>query len=290
MCGRLGVIAAVNDLAAGGAVPEAVNTVILLPPGSPEEELREIEDQIIEVCGEEGLTILGGHTEVTAAVVRPLVIVTGLGRRAVVSAPAQPEPERTEPIPFPEGSERHAESAGSLAGCDIVLTKAVALEGTAILAGERAAELEEKFPKEFVRTAAGFVSELSVTKDARIALQNGARLMHDASEGGILAALWEFAGQARCGLEVQLSEIPIRQETVELAEYFDIDPYTAESAGCLLIAADDGARMEAALEEAGIPAKVAGRLTDGRSRILKNGDEVRFLDRPQPDSLLKILG
>jgi thiamine monophosphate kinase len=66
MCGRLGVIAAVNDLAAGGAVPEAVNTVILLPPGSPEEELREIEDQIIEVCGEEGLTILGGHTEVTA--------------------------------------------------------------------------------------------------------------------------------------------------------------------------------------------------------------------------------
>ena len=109
--------------------------------------------------------------------------------------------------------------------------------------------------------------------------------MHDVSEGGIFAALWEFAESSGVGLEIDIKKIPIKQESVEICEFFDINPYKIVSGGCLLIATEDGNLMVRELEKAGIPAVVIGKATDKNERVLLNEDEVRFLETVQVDEL-----
>jgi hydrogenase expression/formation protein HypE len=270
IAGRLAVIAAVNDLWSGGAVPETVTTVVLLPPGTPEEELRRLEQQIADTCREEQVKAAGGHTEVTAAVTRPVITAAGVG------CALRPQTGRQE--------------TAALEGMEIVASKYIALEGTAILAMEKGGDLQKRFAAEFLERSCHFADVLSVAPEARIALEQGAVLLHDASEGGILAALWTLAQKAGTGLDVDLKKIPVRQETIEIAGFFDIDPYRMESAGCLLMVSGEGQKLAEELESRGIPASVIGKLTGSRDRILRSGDEIRFLERPQPDALLEVVG
>lgn len=113
--------------------------------------------------------------------------------------------------------------------------------------------------------------------------------MHDITEGGIFGALWELAEGAGTGLDVDLKRIPIRQESVEVCEQFGINPYLLMSSGSMLIAADNGPALVRALEKEGIHGAVIGRATCGNDRILRNGEEIRYLDRPQSDELYKII-
>lgn len=269
--GELAVIAAVNDLAAAGCKPAAMETVILLPPGTQEQTLRNLVDQIASACLSQGCRLAGGHTEVTGAVTRPVVVASATGYPAFLSAAS---------------SHRRT----SLAGCDIVCTKWIGLEGTYLLATEKRETLETHFPIALLEEAAACGLQLSVLPEAAAAGKSGVHLMCNLSEGGLFAALWKFAEQAGTGLQIDLPSVPIRQVTVELANYFDINPYQMESAGSLLLAADDGPALVQELANVGIPAAVIGRCTKGRDRLLLNGDEVRYLDLPQPDALLPVLG
>ncbi len=271
--GELAVIAAVNDLAATGCRPETMETVLLLPPGTREQTLRELVDQIAGACISHGCRLTGGHTEVTRAVTRPVVIASVTGYPAFPLTPAQSQHQRA-----------------SLVGCDIVCTKWIGLEGTYLLATERRETLEAHFPIALLEEAAACGSHLSILPEAAAAGKSGVHLMRNLSEGGLFAALWKFAEQAGTGLQIDLPSVPIRQVTIELANYFDINPYQMESAGSLLLAADDGPSLVQELAAAGIPAAVIGRCTEGRDRLLLNGEEVRYLDLPQPDALLPILG
>jgi hydrogenase maturation factor len=112
--------------------------------------------------------------------------------------------------------------------------------------------------------------------------------MQDVSEGGIFGALWEIAKSVGVGLEIDLKKIPIRQETVEICEFFDLNPYKIVSGGCLLIATTDGNGMVLELEKAGIPATVIGKATDSNDRVLLNEDERRFLETTQTDELYNL--
>ena len=97
---------------------------------------------------------------------------------------------------------------------------------------------------------------------------------------------WLEAGG--CGLQVDVKAIPIRQETVEICEFFDVNPYQIMSSGSMLIAAKDGLKVMRALQDAGIPAALIGSMTEGNDRILRNGEEIRYLDRPKPDELYRV--
>ena len=112
--------------------------------------------------------------------------------------------------------------------------------------------------------------------------------MQDLSEGGIFGALWEMADGAGVGLDVTLKKIPIRQETVEICEFFGVNPYQMLSTGALLIAVKDGEGLVQKLGIEGIPAAVIGRTTAGNERILRNGEEVRYLDKPQMDEMYRV--
>lgn len=257
-----------NDLAASGAEPLGVMLSVLLPPETEEAELRKLMQDADRVCEGLGIEILGGHTEVTSAVRQILVTVTGIGRAS------------REDLLLPDTAK---------AGDAIVISKWIALEGTSILAKEREEELLERFQPELVRTAAGFERYLSVVEDAQAAKKAGVKVMHDITEGGVFGALWEIGEATGCGLRVDLHKIPIRQESVEICEYFDVNPYQLMSSGSMLMVASDGEKLVRALADAGIHSVIAGYLTDDNDRVLLNSGETRYLDKPQPDELYRAL-
>lgn len=258
-----------NDLAAAGAEPIGVMLTVMLPDSVEEPELRKMMQDVESVCSELQMEVLGGHTEITNVVRQPLISVTGVGKvkKSHVLQTSQIQPEQ-----------------------DIVITKWIGLEATTILAKEKEEELRKRFPAGIVDTAMGFDRLLSVIPESRIAMAHGVSAMHDITEGGVFGALWEMASGAGVGLEVDLKKIPIRQETVEICQYFDLNPYQIMSSGSMMIAADNGHELVRKLEAAGIHGSVVGRTNSGNDRILRNGEDVRYLDKPQPDELYKILG
>ena len=265
--GSSAVMAACNDVACSGAKPMGISVTMLLPTSFNEEELRDLMKDMDRACTECGVDILSGHTEVTRSVKEPLVVVTAMGSVA---------------------KSKMIHSSGVRPGMDIVATKWVGLEGTAILAKEREEELRTRYAKPFIDNAKVFGQMMSIIPEAAVATKSGAGAMHDVSEGGIFGALWELAQSGGVGLEIDLKKIPIRQETVEICEFFDLNPYKIVSGGSLLIATEDGNGMVLELEKAGIPAVVIGKATDGNDRVLLNEDERRFLETTQTDELYNL--
>ena len=216
---------------------------------------------------ERGPAVIGGHTQISAAVRAPVYSVTGIG--SIARDPAQ--------------AHRILQP-----GDVLVVTNAIALGGTAAIARAKEAELRTHYPFLLVDRAKEFAGQMAVGETARAITHFGAASMHDLSQGGIFNALWEMADQAGVGLEVDLKKIPVRQETIEICEYFDINPYYLYSAGALLVGTAHGEALVSYLGAQGIPASVIGRVTDGNDRVIRNGSEQRYLDRPKPDEWYRI--
>ena len=112
--------------------------------------------------------------------------------------------------------------------------------------------------------------------------------VHDVREGGIFAALWEMAATANVGLSIDLKNIPIKQHTIEVCEYFNLNPYMLRSGGTLLLACANGARLVEQLKNAGVQAAVIGQTTAGNDRLIRYDDEARFLEPPKMDEYYKV--
>ena len=97
--------------------------------------------------------------------------------------------------------------------------------------------------------------------------------------------MWELGEGAGAGLRIDMRKIPLRQETVEVCEYCGVNPYELMSGGCLVMTAEDGPGLAAALEAEGIPATVVGKVTAGSGRLLVNGEEIRYMNRPARDGI-----
>ena len=247
--GKLAIQITLNDLASAGASPIGVLLTILLPEDTTEAGLKEI------------------MTEVTAAVNQAIITVCGVGK-------------------VKDG--KVISTAGARAGMDILVTKWIGIEGTSIIAKEQEKRLRERFSVPFIESAKGLDRFLSVLPEAEIAVRCGVCAMHDVTEGGIFGALWEMAEASGVGLEIDVKKIPIRQETVEVCEFFGINPYQLISSGCMLMAAENGMTLQRELEKAGICASVIGKATEGNDRVLLNEDERRFLEPPKTDELYKV--
>lgn len=265
-CGIYGVHKAINNLVSSGADPVAITVAVLLPEEEKEETLQKLMQTMAETCEQLNVQIIGGDTRITDGVNRPLVTVTGLGRVK---------------------KECRMSAGDARPGMDIVVTKWIGLEGTAILARERQDLLKKTLPCTYIDKACTFQEYLSVMPEARLARRHGAVFMHDVSEGGIFGALWEMAQAAKTGLEIDLRKIPVRQETVELCECLRLNPYQLISGGALLIACENGQNMVKLLENHQIPASVIGKMTKGNDRIIINQEDVRYMDLPKSDEIYK---
>lgn len=266
--GKFAVHITANDIASSGAEVIGILLTILLPDGAHESDLREMMQEIEGVCKELNIEVMGGHTEVSKAVNQPIITVTGVGKV-----------KREELI----------KTAGLEPGQELVMTKWAGLEGTAILANDKPEVLKERFNMDFIEKAQSLSSCISIVKDAKIAKEIGATSMHDITEGGVFGALWEVAAASNVGVTVDLKKIPIKQETIEICELFDLNPYLLMSSGCLLISTYKGNELVDALKKEGISASVIGRVTKGHDRVIINDDETRFLEPPKTDELYKAI-
>lgn len=259
--GRAACRLAANNLYASGAVPAYYLCTFLFPLDTPEEQVREAAAGFGEEAACQGAVVAGGHTERTDAVSRPVLSISAVGKK-----------------------NPHGDLQGSAPGQDLVITKTVGLQGTALLARKFEKQLRERFPSFLVDRALGFEETIGVGEEADAALAYGAGAMHDFSRGGVFGGLWEFAENCGLGLMVDLRKIPLRQETVEICDFLECNPYELLSGGSLLLSCEDGEGMVRHLEETGIPAAIIGRLSSGNDRILLNEGETRYLDKPKEDA------
>lgn len=178
------------------------------------------------------------------------------------------------------GKERRA-----VPGEDIVMTKWIGLEGTALIAKTDTKELKARYPSDIVDEAADFLQYLSVMSEAATAVKSGASDLQTVREGGIFGGLWELAAKNSVGLVVDLECIPVRQETIEVCEYFDLNPYELMAGGSLLITCQNGGALVKALADCGISSAVIGKITQGNDRIIRHAEESRFLEPVRGDEI-----
>jgi len=266
--GALAVQITVNDLASSGAEPIAIMVTALLPEETEEAQIRELMTQMDEICGKLNIQIAGGHTEITRAVKQPILTVTGIGKAK---------------------KDCIITTQGAKPGQDVVVSKWIGLEGTSIIAKEKEAELLTKYPSHLVDEAKAFDRFLSIIPEAATAVKSGVTAMHDVTEGGIFGALWELAESSGVGLEIDLKRIPVKQETIEVCEFFEINPYELISSGSLLMVTDDGYDLVKKLEKENISATVIGKIRSGNDRVVINDEERRFLEPPKSDELYKVI-
>lgn len=266
----LGVFAlaqVVNDLATRGAKAVGVSVHIMLPPYAYESRLKAMMEHIEGAGSAHAVQILCAKAEVSPAINKAIVYMNGVG--------------------VLKKGELLQSNMGK-ADQDIVLLKWIGLEGTFRVMREKEEELSKRFVPTFLNQIQMLEPEIFSEKALFLAKDFGVSAMHQITSGGILAALWEFAESSDVGMEVDLKKMSIKQETVEVCEYFHLNPYQLTSAGSILIATDRGEELVSKFAEEGIWATILGRTTVDKARVILGGEEKRFLDRPAADELLKI--
>lgn len=258
-----------NDVAVMGGNPRWFLATLLLPEGKTgADEVEAIFAQISGACQELGVVLCGGHTEITYGLKRPIVVGQMLG-----------EVERTKLV-IPDKARP---------GDDILLTKGIAIEGTALIARERG-ELGKHFSEDWVKRCQNLLRApgISVVREARIANEVAeVHAMHDPTEGGLATGLHELASAARVGMMVEMEKILILPETTLLCRQLKLEPLGLIASGALLIVASEGdsAQIIAALKMEGIPAAVIGKIWESEKgvKLRQQGkvDDLPFFHRDE---------
>ncbi|NLW51657.1 MAG: hydrogenase expression/formation protein [Candidatus Brocadiaceae bacterium] len=263
-----------NDLATVGARPRWFLVTALLPEGRTDDGLvRRLWSELTDALETIGCELCGGHTEITVGLDRPILVGCMLGE-----------------VP----ADRLVDKANVRPGDRLLLTKGVPIEGTAIMARERAAELGQHFPAEDIRRAAAFLDApgIGVVPEALAACDAGeVHAMHDPTEGGVLTGLWELAQAAGCGLRVDEDRIPVLEPGGAFCRHFGLDPLGTIASGALLICAPpaDAERIAAAVRALGVACTDVGevRPTAEGAVLLRAGRPVPFPIYPQ-DEITKL--
>ena len=207
-----------NDVACTGGTPKWFLATLLVPERFTEDEAEAVFDQITEACRSIDVSLVGGHSEVTYGIDRPIIMGTMLG-----------EVEQDKLIL----------TGGAQEGDSIVVTKGIAIEGTALLAREKASQLlQAGMSQEEIDKAASLLSVpgISVLHDARVACASSqVHSMHDVTEGGLVTGLREVAKASGLGLAIEESSVPILSECQEVCEALGLDPLGLLASGALLI-------------------------------------------------------
>jgi len=244
--GRYAVHVNANDVSVLGARPLWFFVVLLLPEGSATAELAEsIMADVRVACEELGVTVSGGHSEITPGLDRPIVIGQMLGEVA---------------------PSRLVRKSRIAVGDQILLTRGIAIEGTAILARERSAQLQGRIDADLLSRASRFLIEpgISVVTAALAAASVGGEVhaMHDPTEGGLATGLFELAAPAGLGLRVVREQIPVFPETAATCEVLALDPLRLIASGALLLAvAPTGTdAVMHAIQDVGVPVTAIGEV------------------------------
>lgn len=269
-----GLLTEVNELAAQGVHAGSAEIRIEIPADMDKSRMHSIRNHIAKAMEKletedfqlEELHIAG---EKCAALRVPQIVITAAGET--------------------DQKERIADALlTARAGQDIVYAGWAGLEGMLRIIGEKEAELRERFTPAFIGQMKAYDSELCSLSKIAVADAMGVSVIRQVSRGGILASLWDLAKDTELGLNLDLKKIAVRQETIEVCEYFRLNPYQLASGGSFLMLAENGEALADALNQKGIQAAVIGQLTDSNDKVIHNGEDMRYIDRPAPDELMKV--
>jgi hydrogenase maturation factor len=264
-----------NDIATSGARPLWMLNTILLPDGKTDLALAQsIFQQLHKACNELGIILVGGHTEITWGLERPIVVGVMIGE-----------------VP----RERLLTTAGARAGDRILLVRGIPIEATALMAREKAIELRRRgYAADFISRAQDYLYDpgISVVAAARLAAEHsGVHAMHDPTEGGLASGLHEMAMASATGVRLDADRVPILPEGRQLCAEFGLDPLGAIASGALLvaIAPEHAADLIALYCDHGIPCTDIGELLpDAEERLMLRHGETMPLPRFDADEITRV--
>lgn len=254
---------ALNNLYIKKVRPIGITISLMLRYGGSEADVKKIMRAITAVCIEHQICVLGGETTRSASATDHVLTIQAMGMKAS---------EDREHTP--------------IAGQSIVMSGMAGMAGTLRIYEKQREALNERFSQYFLSDIETYRKLLSVRTQCEIA--NDVSYAHDVSEGGIFSALWELGEYLKCGMRIQLPSVLLSQNTIELCEVFDLNPYLLFSLGCAVFVTEDGEALTERFREAGIPAAVIGTLTENADRILDNGEEIRYLEPYRADDIYKL--
>ncbi len=263
-----------NDVATMAATPRWFMATVLLPTAGDNAALAEtIFSQLNQACAALGVSLVGGHTEITYGLDRPIVCGTLLGEvrcdQVIMASGARP-------------------------GDAIILTKGIAVEGTSIIAREKADLLRAHVDPAFLARCQAFLVEpgISVVKDASIAVRAGrVHAMHDPTEGGLSNGLWEMAHASGVGLHIEADAVPIYSETLKLCRLTGLQPWGLIASGALLLAVEalDAQDIVGALQAHHVHAAVIGHAVEDADNVtLRYADKCEPLPRFERDEIARL--
>jgi hydrogenase maturation factor len=261
-----------NDIACAGATPRWFLMTLLLPEGkAPPELVERITRQVYQACAEKQISVVGGHTEITAGLPRPILLGTMLGETT------------------PAGL---VTPMGARLGDRLLLTKGIPIEATALLAREFPDRLRTALTETELSQARDYLYTpgISVLRDSQIARQAGqVTAMHDPTEGGLAAALWELAAACGLGLVVEQGAVPIPPLAGKVCAALGIDPLASIASGALLLAVapQDSAAILQALKREGILCAEIGQVVGGAPQVRCAGSG-ELLPRPERDEIARL--
>ncbi len=260
----------VNSLAAAGADCMGVEVQILFPPHADRGKAYAMKKEIGRICRARGVDLKGTKIKQYPLQGIPVVMVSGIGHIL----------ERE--------SVQIAEQNSIRAAREIVLVGWIGMEGMLRIADEKEDELRQRFAPVFIHQIQSYRDRIFAGKELKIARNAKVTQVYQITEGGILAVLWQIAKENGMGIEADMRRMSILQETIEVCEHYRLNPYQMTSAGSFLMLAKDGRALAKALKRDQIEASVIGRTTAGNDKVIYNGEDIRYLDRPAPDEIYKI--
>lgn len=271
--GRYLVLINGNDVATTGARARWLLLTLLLPEKRTTPAMAEdLMEDVFAACRAEEVSLVGGHTEITHGLDRPIAVGTLIGT---------------------VGRESLITPRGARPGDQVLLTKSVPIEGTAILAWEKPATLADRLTSQELERARQFLFDpgISVAPEARLAVAAGqVTAMHDPTEGGLKAALWELAEASGRSLHVDLSRVPVEPVASSICQTLGIDPLETIASGALLITVEaaDSEKVRTRLEGAGIACTWIGEVGEGPADVTDGrGGEKRPVAWPERDGVAR---
>ena len=252
---------ACNTIAAQHGTPLLVNASFIWQEESEETFMAELASYLAALCKQENIQIGAVTATVSSFVQCGIVTISAVGSVNV--------------------NEVHDTD---LTGSTLCMAGHAGQAGIGLLASAGEETLTKQYTQGFIRQAQTFLMQLSL-RPVKEALEEIDSYIYPVQEGGVLTALWNFADGADAGLDIDMRKIPIRQESVEISEFYGINPYQLMGDGACLIASTQPEKVCAALAQAGIPCCIIGQVTDEHARIIRRDDEVRYLDKPAQDEL-----
>ena len=276
LVGWLSVHIASNDVAVTGAEPRWILVTILLPDNATTDLVDEITRQLDQAAREIGVMLVGGHTEVTPGLDRPILVTTAIGVTR---------------------SDSYVPTGGAKPGDVVIMTKSAAVEGTAVLSTDFEDKLAERgVPRHVIEAGKEYLRMVSVVKEAlQLSGYELVSSMHDPTEGGILGGLSEMAHSSGVKIVVREDAILVSRETRIITKTLEVDPLRLLGSGSLLATVPKGRETEAieVLKEVGVEARVIGQVLEPASgeagaELIRRDGGVERLPRLVSDEIYKL--